>query len=104
MLTNRRTIRIQFDDCDPDGIVFYPRCFEFFDACTDALFERAQQLFRMPQALRRKGAGRRGRRKTGVGRAHQAHSIPIQKPSHSAGDRRKVLRLPGPAASNRQSP
>lgn len=41
MLTNRRTVRIQFVDCDPHGIVFYPRYFEFFDACTDALFERA---------------------------------------------------------------
>jgi 4-hydroxybenzoyl-CoA thioesterase len=41
MLTNRRTIRIQFGDCDPRGIVFYPRYFEFFDACTDALSERA---------------------------------------------------------------
>jgi 4-hydroxybenzoyl-CoA thioesterase len=40
MLTNRRTVRIQFGDCDPHGIVFYPRYFEFFDACTDALFER----------------------------------------------------------------
>ncbi|HXQ27299.1 MAG TPA: thioesterase family protein [Candidatus Acidoferrales bacterium] len=41
MLTNRRRIRIQFGDCDPHGTVFYPRNFEFFDACTDALFERA---------------------------------------------------------------
>jgi hypothetical protein len=41
MLTNRRTVRIQFGDCDPHGIVFYPRYFEFFDACTEALFERA---------------------------------------------------------------
>ena len=38
MLTNRRTVRIQFGDCDPHGIVFYPRYFEFFDACTEALF------------------------------------------------------------------
>ena len=40
MLTNRRTVRIQFGDCDPHGIVFYPRYFEFFDACAEALFER----------------------------------------------------------------
>jgi 4-hydroxybenzoyl-CoA thioesterase len=44
MLTNRRTIRIQFGDWDPHGIVFYPRYFEFFDACTHALFERAGPL------------------------------------------------------------
>ena len=41
MFTNRRTIRIQFGDCDSHGIVFYPRYFEFFDACRDALFARA---------------------------------------------------------------
>ena len=41
MLTNRRTIRIQFGDCDPHGIGFYPRYFDFFDACRDALVERA---------------------------------------------------------------
>lgn len=32
MLINRRTIRIEWGDCDPAGIVFYPRYFEWFDA------------------------------------------------------------------------
>lgn len=41
MLTNRHTIRIQWGDCDPAGIVYFPRYFEMFDACTGALFERA---------------------------------------------------------------
>jgi 4-hydroxybenzoyl-CoA thioesterase len=41
MLTNRQTIRIEWGDCDPAGIVYFPRYFEFFDACTRALFERA---------------------------------------------------------------
>ena len=41
MLGNRRTIRIEWGDCDPAGIVFYPRYFAFFDQCTTALFERA---------------------------------------------------------------
>jgi len=40
MLNNQRTVRIRFGDCDPHGIVFYPRYFEFFDACTDALLGR----------------------------------------------------------------
>lgn len=40
MLTNRRTIVVQWGDCDPAGIVFFPRYFEWFDACTAALFER----------------------------------------------------------------
>ena len=41
MLINRRTIRIQWGDCDPAGIVYFPRYFEYFDICTNALFERA---------------------------------------------------------------
>jgi 4-hydroxybenzoyl-CoA thioesterase len=41
MLKNRRTIHIEWGDCDPAGIVYYPRYFEFFDASTNALFERA---------------------------------------------------------------
>lgn len=41
MLINRREIRIEWGDCDPGGIVYYPRYFEYCDACTNALFERA---------------------------------------------------------------
>jgi 4-hydroxybenzoyl-CoA thioesterase len=41
MLVNARTVRIEWGDCDPAGIVFYPRFFEMFDASTTALFERA---------------------------------------------------------------
>jgi 4-hydroxybenzoyl-CoA thioesterase len=41
MLINKRDIRIVWGDCDPAGIVFYPRYFEIFDASTTALFERA---------------------------------------------------------------
>ncbi len=40
MLTNRREIQIEWGDCDPFGIVFFPRYFEYFDACTNALFHR----------------------------------------------------------------
>lgn len=40
MLVNKRSIRIEWGDCDPLGIVYFPRYFEFFDACTNALFER----------------------------------------------------------------
>lgn len=40
MLTNRKTIRVEWGDCDPAGIVYFPRYFELFDACTVALFER----------------------------------------------------------------
>lgn len=41
MLINRRTIRIEWGDCDPAGIVYFPRYFEYFDSCTGALFEHA---------------------------------------------------------------
>ena len=41
MLVNVRKVRIEWGDCDPMGIIFYPRYFAFFDACTTALIERA---------------------------------------------------------------
>ena len=44
MLTNRKEIQIEWGDCDPFGIVFFPRYFEYFDACTNALFSRALGL------------------------------------------------------------
>ena len=40
MLANRRTILIEWGDCDPAGIVYFPRYLEFGDGCTHALFER----------------------------------------------------------------
>jgi 4-hydroxybenzoyl-CoA thioesterase len=49
MLTNTRTVRIEWGDCDPAGIIFYPRYFEIFDACTSALFERALGLTKFEQ-------------------------------------------------------
>jgi 4-hydroxybenzoyl-CoA thioesterase len=44
MLSNTRIVRIEWGDCDPAGIIFYPRYFEIFDASTSALFERALGL------------------------------------------------------------
>jgi 4-hydroxybenzoyl-CoA thioesterase len=41
MLTNTRKVRIEWGDCDPAGIVFYPRYFEIFETCIATLFERA---------------------------------------------------------------
>jgi 4-hydroxybenzoyl-CoA thioesterase len=41
MLVNRRAVRIEWADCDPAGIVFYPRYFEMFDSSTHRLFEAA---------------------------------------------------------------
>lgn len=41
MLSNIRTTRIEWCDCDPAGIIFYPRYFEIFDTSTTRLIERA---------------------------------------------------------------
>jgi 4-hydroxybenzoyl-CoA thioesterase len=38
---NRREVTIEWGDCDPAGIVFYPRYFAMFDASTAALFAAA---------------------------------------------------------------
>ena len=40
-VTNRKTIHIEWGDCDPARIVHYPRYLAYFDACTSALFEKA---------------------------------------------------------------
>ena len=41
MFSNRRMVRIEWGDCDPAGIVFYPRYFEMFDHSTVLLIEKA---------------------------------------------------------------
>ena len=51
MLVNSRIIRIEWSDCDPAGIVYYPRYFTHFNACTAALFERALGMTR-PEYLK----------------------------------------------------
>jgi 4-hydroxybenzoyl-CoA thioesterase len=41
LLTNTRKLTVEWGDCDPAGIVWYPRYFEWFDASTAALFGAA---------------------------------------------------------------
>ena len=41
MLINRHRVRIEWADCDPAGIVYYPRYFAMFDTATHHLFEAA---------------------------------------------------------------
>jgi 4-hydroxybenzoyl-CoA thioesterase len=41
MLVTRKRLRIEWGDCDPGGIVYFPRYFEYLDACTNELFESA---------------------------------------------------------------
>ena len=52
-LTNTRTVRIEWGDCDSAGIIFYPRYFAIFDASTAMLFEAALGMtkFQMFKAL-----------------------------------------------------
>ena len=54
MFTNQRTIRVEWGDCDPAGIVYFPRFVEYFDACTVHLFEAAG--FPKAEMLKRFGA------------------------------------------------
>jgi len=56
-LSNSRKVRIEWGDCDPAGIIFYPRYFEIFDASTAALFERALGLTKFEQLKRFDFAG-----------------------------------------------
>ena len=51
MFTNRRTLRIEWGDCDAAGIVYFPRYVEYFDACTVHMFEAAG--FPKPEMLKR---------------------------------------------------
>jgi len=51
MLSNRKEIHVEWGDCDPAGIVYFPRFFEYFDACTNALFEKAG--FRKAEMLKK---------------------------------------------------
>jgi len=39
-LVNRRTLRIEWGQCDPAGIVFYPQFLVIFDVSTGLLFAR----------------------------------------------------------------
>jgi 4-hydroxybenzoyl-CoA thioesterase len=39
-MINRRKIHIEWGDCDPAQIVYYPRYLEYFDSCTAALFAK----------------------------------------------------------------
>ena len=41
MFTHHRSVRIEWGDCDPAGIVFYPRYFALFDHSTVLLIEAA---------------------------------------------------------------
>ncbi len=44
MLSHARTVRIEWGDCDPAGIVFYPRYFAMFDHSTTLLIEQVLGL------------------------------------------------------------
>ena len=51
MLVNRRTLRIEWGQCDPAGIVFYPHYLTILDTSTGWLFERTGLK---PLAMRKK--------------------------------------------------
>lgn len=41
MAIHRRKVTIEWGDCDPAGIVYYPRYFEMFDAATADMIQHA---------------------------------------------------------------
>ena len=41
MFSHRRDVQIQWGDCDPANIVYYPRYFAMFDDSTAIMFEKA---------------------------------------------------------------
>lgn len=41
MFVHRREVQIQWGDCDPANIVYYPRYFAMFDDSTSVMFEAA---------------------------------------------------------------
>ena len=51
MLINSRALRIEWGQCDPAGIVFYPQYLIIFDTSTGYLFERTSLT---PSAMRKK--------------------------------------------------
>src|SRR5271170_7478443 len=51
--TSRRDVRIEWGDCDPAGIVYFPRYFAIFDSCTAGAFESVG--FPKPMLLRKFG-------------------------------------------------
>jgi 4-hydroxybenzoyl-CoA thioesterase len=51
MLVNRRSVRIEWGQCDPAGLVFYPQYLTIFDTSTGWLFERTGLS---PSAMRKK--------------------------------------------------
>ncbi len=44
MFSNTTEVEIQFGDCDPAGIVYYPNYFRFFDNATAALLSAAFKM------------------------------------------------------------
>src|SRR5262245_57695019 len=42
MFVNQRDVQIQWGDCDPANIVYYPRYVSMFDASTSVLFQTAR--------------------------------------------------------------
>ena len=51
-ITYTRNTRIEWGDCDPAGIVFYPRYLALFDSCTTALFSQVLGLSKYEFSLK----------------------------------------------------
>jgi len=56
-LSNTRMVRIEWGDCDPAGIIYYPNYFAIFDASTAMLFEVALGMTKLAMFKRLEFAG-----------------------------------------------
>ena len=57
VLVNKRTVRIEWGDCDPAGIVYFPRYFVIMDNCTVHLFEHATGLTKIQMTQKHGSVG-----------------------------------------------
>jgi 4-hydroxybenzoyl-CoA thioesterase len=55
MFTNRRDLYVEWGDCDPGGIIYFPRYLEYCDMCTNQLFEKVG--LHKPDMLKKFDAG-----------------------------------------------
>jgi acyl-CoA thioesterase FadM len=72
MLVNRRILRIEWGQCDPAGLEFYPQYLVIFDSSTGWLFERTGLK---PLAMRSKIWNRRYAGRRSGGPVHQTISF-----------------------------
>lgn len=94
MFTNTRSLTVEWGQCDPAGIAFYPRYFEMFDAGTAHLFAAALGMTKREMLALRRGRLPDG----GYPRQVPPSQLVEQRDEVGALDAERLGRLPGSAA------